>query len=817
MTLVPVTTPETSEPKDSPVFLPLLEVAATIGVEPTTVRRWIWKGEASARPRSDGRGYEVDVRTVPPKYQAALLAKLPALNAALRAVVAGEKADRYGAARETVRERAELRLEAILTFRKARTERVAGETFQEVERRWLRNFRRTHEGFKVSVRSVKDWDAAYREAGGIDGLVDGNDGVKQRGARIPAPAKQMLKDEYLRSHRPNLRLIYRNVCKVADEKGWGAMPSYHTFRRYAKSLPKLVRKLLRDCADQPRSVLPYVVRDPNSIPVYHTIQSDHREIDVPVRCDKGCEVCTGKKPKGHFPIWTAFIDIRSRRILGSEISIETPTSDLILSVFRRITDENGLTVRVYLDNGADYRKAYGKRLRKQGKAEWDGPSEEQIQARFAPLGLEVIYALPYNAQAKLIESMFRTFRRRFDEDFAAYRGSLGQTSEVARDLYYRPSELPTISELAYLLQLAIAEYNGLIPHTGRGMNGRTPDQVFSDQSLRIPRREPDKAWAFLFFEAVKGGRVVGQNGVQHEHRVYRLASLEKHLEYFGERVDFRVNPDDQRVGIIFDRRTGAYVCEAIVDPEDATYSTRDEVTRQLIARVFRDGKELQKMAAAHVEGAKERLVEYRRARIAYLRRRIGELELERKQQGATGTEGAVVMIPELSAAARQIELTESLVVAVLDADDAANDGALCVVSTRKRREPRRASDKPCHRGTLSYAAIAKRLGVSTPMLLRYRSGTTPWPAGMKEQFEQCERLRTSRATEDTSLEALARIVPTQARARQVRGELSYAQIAKSLGVSSLTLVRYRTGRRPWPAGMKERFEELEHRRSVRTE
>jgi len=369
MVLVPFPNPANAVSDDlqsDGSFVPLLEVAATLGIEPTTVRRWYWKGEIVAR-RLDGRPYEVDVRTLPPKYRPAFLAKLTEEpNVRLRAAVTDEKAERYGVARETVRERAELRLEAVLSFRKARARRSPGETFAQVEQRWLRNFRRTHEGMKVSIRAVKDWDAAY-SACGMDALVDGNDGVKQRGARIPALAKQMFRDEYLQSRRPNLRLCYSNVCKVADEKGWGPMPSYYTFRRYAKSIPKLVRKLRREAADNPRSVLPYVVRDPNSIPAYHTIQSDHREIDVPVRCDKGCDVCTGKKAKGHSPIWTAFIDIRSRRILGSDIAIDTPTSDFILALYRRIVDEHGLNERVYLDNGSNYRKAYGKRLRRQGR------------------------------------------------------------------------------------------------------------------------------------------------------------------------------------------------------------------------------------------------------------------------------------------------------------------------------------------------------------------------------------------------------------------------------------------------------------------
>ena len=447
-------------------FVPLLEVAATIDVDPTTVRRMVWNKKV--RSRKGERGEEVNVADLPAKYRIHYAATIAA--PALRLTEPHEVAPRYNSARSTGKDRAEFRYEAVVSWEKARASRLPGEPLGQVDRRWFYNFKRTHPDRKVSIRSVKTWAEKFHEANGnIDALVDGNDGTKQQGDRIPALAKRMFRDEYLRAHQPNIALIYGNVVAVGKQEGWGALPSYDTFWRYAtKRLPKLVRRLLRENADRPRAVLPHVRRDPTSIGAYHTIQADHREIDVPVRCDNGCPVCTGKKPKGHFPIWTAFIDIRSRRILGSEISIEAPTSTLILGVFRRIVDEEGLPWRVYLDNGADFRKAFGKRLRKQGKTEWDGPSEERIQARFAPVGVEVVYAIPYNAQAKAIERMFRTFRHRFDEDFAAYRGSFGHKSELAGELSYRPTELPSVSELAFLLQLAIDDYNAT-PHTGRGM------------------------------------------------------------------------------------------------------------------------------------------------------------------------------------------------------------------------------------------------------------------------------------------------------------------------------------------------------------
>jgi hypothetical protein len=53
-----------------------------------------------------------------------------------------------------------------------------------------------------------------------------------------------------------------------------------------------------------------------------------------------------------------------------------------------------------------------------------------------------------------------------------------------------------------------------------------------------------------------------QQRVRHEGRIYSPTSLQKHLEYWGERVDVRANPDDQRVVMIYDRKTGACLSRA---------------------------------------------------------------------------------------------------------------------------------------------------------------------------------------------------------------------------------------------------------------
>jgi Mu DNA binding, I gamma subdomain/Mu transposase, C-terminal len=606
-------------------WVPLLPLANDLGIDPTTLRRWIWNGEVDGRERTRGRGYEVNVLSLPSKHKSAFLARHPELISGAAttesASTTGSSARYNSTRRASVRERADDRAEAVLSFRTARASRLPGETLAQVEQAWLAEYRRTHPQLRVSIRSVKDWDAKFSRDG-IDGLVDRNDGSKQKGSRIPEEAKRLFRDLFLRAHEPNLFLAYREVVDEAAARGWGAMPCYRSFYRYAESVPKMARMLAREKSDHPRSVLPYVRRDPTSVPVYHTIQGDHRVVDVGVSCGSGtcgsCYLGHHRRVPGHHPVWTVWVDTHSRYIVAHELSIDPPNTARTLRGIGRMIVSHGVMARLYVDNGTDFVSALGDHLpaarnnrvrREKGLAPL-----EKLPPRLAPLGTEVVYARPGNPEGKgIVESVLKTFRRQFDERFDSMRRD-------GRTAFHRDA-LPNVSEIAYLLQLAVERYN-TTPHGGFGMNGRTPADVFNDPALRLPRRDADPTtFALIFFEPLAGGRFVGRLGVRVDGRIYRLALLEKQFEYFGQRVDVRVNADDPRVVILLDRKTGAYICEAHLDELRATYDTRDEITRFLIARTFRDVYALRRMAARAVGGdVRTRLAEHAAVMLAYYER-----------------------------------------------------------------------------------------------------------------------------------------------------------------------------------------------------
>lgn len=133
-------------------LVPLVEVAAAIGVDPSTVRRTIYDGSrgVEAREREDGSGNEVNVATLSSKYRAAFADQIAPGPSVARALALGDSAPRYRAASEAVRERARFRYAAVLTFVQARKTRQA-------------NKRLAGGGFGTSAARIPASECAFAE------------------------------------------------------------------------------------------------------------------------------------------------------------------------------------------------------------------------------------------------------------------------------------------------------------------------------------------------------------------------------------------------------------------------------------------------------------------------------------------------------------------------------------------------------------------------------------------------------------------------------------------------------------------------------
>ena len=106
------------------------------------------------------------------------------------------------------------------------------------------------------------------------------------------------------------------------------------------------------------------------------------------------------------------------------LRFESPAGNQVMSVFCRGVERHGSPERLYLDNGKDFRMRRFAGGRSRPAAQGERIVEPAaVEPMLEMLGVEVTWALPYNAKAKIVEPFFRILSERFDKTFETYLGS----------------------------------------------------------------------------------------------------------------------------------------------------------------------------------------------------------------------------------------------------------------------------------------------------------------------------------------------------------------------------------------------------------
>lgn len=493
------------------LWLTIEQVAGITGWHPQYVRRKARSGELrwrfSERITSNGkREREYDPASLPPDAQLKLLKlsiSVPPESTAL--ILAGSRGQQslfsatHSAARESLvglspsqNAQAQMRLETIAPLLDyARTPKAQRAVFRTLGGRAVRSATSlvtyVAEQYRVSPRMLWHWYARYRRHGyaGLAGLPRSDKGASRFFTKHAA-ARAFAETKYLRE-RLSIRLVHRALVREWSRLSEGGEhpPSYSTVRAYLTALPKPLAILTRtgERAFSERCD-PYLLTDFNSIPVNQIWVSDHVKHDVWVRNDN----LVGTAPNAALRPWlTAIIDMRSRKVVGTAWSA-TPSSHTISSALRVAIERCGIPKAFYIDNGKDYEKV--------GRIDFS-PECSGVLVR---LGITPCYCLPKHPQSKLIESWFATLHKRFDSLWPSYCGSSPDLRPEPCDSLLKEhraflrrkrqsSPLPASSAFVDTASQWIDEYNSQHPHTGRGMNGRTPDEVFHEL-LPAEERQP---------------------------------------------------------------------------------------------------------------------------------------------------------------------------------------------------------------------------------------------------------------------------------------------------------------------------------------
>jgi putative transposase len=195
------------------------------------------------------------------------------------------------------------------------------------------------------------------------------------------------------------------------EQGQSFIPADITFRRYAKWFKDnnydkwiLARDGEKALSDK---VEPYIKRDASLLDVGDILVADGHKLAFQV-----LNPFTGKPCRATL---VGFLDWKSTALVGYEIMLEENTQCIASALRNAIINLDIIPKVIYQDNGRAFRAKYFTDNR--------GFSELGFNGLYSKLGIETVFARPYNARAKVIERFFKEFQEGFEKLLPSYIGS----------------------------------------------------------------------------------------------------------------------------------------------------------------------------------------------------------------------------------------------------------------------------------------------------------------------------------------------------------------------------------------------------------
>ena len=232
-----------------------------------------------------------------------------------------------------------------------------------------------------------------------------------------------------------------------NEQGQSFIPADITFRRYAKWFKDnnydkwvLARDGEKALSDK---VEPYIKRDASLLDVGDILVADGHKLAFQV-----INPFTGKPCRATL---VGFLDWKSTVLVGYEIMLEENTQCIASALRNAIINLDMIPKIVYQDNGRAFRAKYF--------TDDKGFGELGFYGLYAKLGIETVFARPYNARSKVIERFFKEFQEGFEKLMPSYVGS----SIINKPAYLKRNEkfhsnlhndyIPTIEETIKMIDM----------------------------------------------------------------------------------------------------------------------------------------------------------------------------------------------------------------------------------------------------------------------------------------------------------------------------------------------------------------------------
>jgi transposase InsO family protein len=326
--------------------------------------------------------------------------------------------------------------------------------------------------------------------------------------------------------------------------------SYGTFLAWFNRIPEVARTMAREGEEafhNTQEILSF--RDISALQPLEYVVMDDRVLDI------WCLAPDRGGWKLIRPWLTAAICMRTRKWLGWVI-VETPSSDSIAAVLKRVFIEHGIPQNVYWDNGKTYKCQWLEGRREQSRSAgkiaelpWSGVLES--------LNVRVTHAIVKRARSKIIEPNFLNvalFDRTLPEHCGNRPGTRPEVFEqmVSQHQDWAAGKRPTtpfktISEVSAIYDDLFEVLNER-EHSGEGMSkmlptGKgwyAPNEIFEILIRKVERRTaPPEVLQLCFAKhreiTIRHGEARASFGGQAYH--YRLNNQATLMAFNGRKVD----------------------------------------------------------------------------------------------------------------------------------------------------------------------------------------------------------------------------------------------------------------------------------------
>lgn len=386
---------------------------------------------------------------------------------------------------------------------------------------------------------------------------------------IKPEVKQVIKNIWFnRDFAANLgtrEMLYEKLTAIAKINGWQDLPSYQTVTRYIsymmedENLKNAWYLAARGDREYKNKVMVKAERNTIDLKVMELVMGDEHTFDCWVSWTAPNGKVIAIKPR-----LCAWIDIRSRMILGDVICRDANTDILKQSLLKLLYHDAGSAPRyIYVDNGADYvsKEMTGVGRYDRQRLEFD----DAAIGFYRSIGIEDYHrALPYYAWVKgNIERSFKTVCDKFTKWFTSYTGTLTGSktfAKVEKDVQglLKQGKLLTMEEFYAEWTKWLHEVYQNRVHSGLKKQGETYKTPLScwENEERYMKAVPPKNFATILM--MKSEKCFVRNvGIKLSGLTYRSDDL---CDYINSYVDVKYDPHD--MGTIYIFREGKKVCEA---------------------------------------------------------------------------------------------------------------------------------------------------------------------------------------------------------------------------------------------------------------